>query len=176
MRVYKGGRMNNFVEKVQELCEAHEKVCMFVDMDGTIVEYTVFESEAEFLKNIEIFETARPLMTVIDKLKQLTAIPNLTLYILTLAKNKAIVEKKKVWLNKYAPFFDKDKIIILDKESGGYTHFNKIFVKTSKISQVMEDTGCDFAMFLDDNQRLLREAKRQLLDKIQTFHISTTID
>jgi hypothetical protein len=40
----------------------------------------------------------------------------------------------------------------------------------------MEDTGCDFAMFLDDNQRLLREAKRQLLDKIQTFHISTTID
>ena len=56
MRVYKGGRMNNFVEKVQELCEAHEKVCMFVDMDGTIVEYTVFESEAEFLKNIEIFE------------------------------------------------------------------------------------------------------------------------
>ncbi len=168
--------MNNFVEKVKELCKAHEKVCMFVDMDGTIVEYTVFESEAEFLNNVKIFETARPLMTVIDKLKELTAIPNLTIYILTLAKNTAIVEKKKIWLSKYAPFFDQDKIIILDKETGGYTHFNKIFVKTAQISKVMEDTDCDFAIFLDDNQRLLRESKRQLLDKIYTFHISSTID
>jgi hypothetical protein len=98
------------------------------------------------------------------------------MYILTLAKNTAIVGRKKVWLRKNAPFFDQDKIIILDKETGGYTHQNKIFVKTAQISKVMKETGCDFAIFLDDNQRLLREAKRQLSDKIETLHISSTID
>lgn len=168
--------MNNFVQTIKELCKKHEKVCMFVDMDGTIVEYTVFESEEDFLKNAEIFEYARPLTSVIEKLEELEKIPNLTLYILTLAKNTAIVGRKKVWLRKNAPFFDQDKIIILDKETGGYTHQNKIFVKTAQISRVMKETGCDFAIFLDDNQRLLREAKRQLSDKIETLHISSTID
>lgn len=168
--------MNNFVQNIKKLCKEHEKICMFVDMDGTIVEYTVFESEEDFLKNADIFEYARPLTSVIDKLEELKNIPNLNMYILTLAKNTAIVERKKVWLSKYAPFFDKDKIIILDKETGGYTHANKIFVKTKQISQKMKATGCDFAIFLDDNQRLLREAKRQLSDKIAALHISSTID
>ena len=168
--------MNSFVDEIKDLCKEHEKVCMFVDMDGTIVEYRVFESEADLLRNAAIFDSARPLSSVIDKLEQLKDIPNLTLYILTLAKNTAIVASKKRWLSKFAPFFDKDKIIILDKETGGYTHLNKIYVKTAQIRKVMEKTGSDYAIFLDDNQRLLRQAKMELGDKIMVYHISSTID
>lgn len=168
--------MDNFVNHIKDICSKHNKVCMFVDMDGTIVEYTVFESEKVFLENTDIFRTARPLSSVIYKLKEIRDIPNITLYILTLAKNTKIVGEKKIWLEKYAPIFDSDKIIILDKETGGYTHHNKIFVKTRQITRVMEDGGFDFAIFFDDNQRLLREAKEELTDKIETLHISSAID
>jgi 5'(3')-deoxyribonucleotidase len=167
--------MDYFVSKVAEIAKAHKKVAMFVDMDGTIVEYTVFKSKEDLLEHDDIFLTANPLTSVINKIKQINEIENVDLYILTLAKSTSIVGKKKVWLEKNAPFINKDNIIILDKETGGYTHENKIYVKTQKIEDVMNEKGYDYSIFLDDNQRLLRVAKMKMHEKCYPFHISSAI-
>lgn len=34
--------MNIFYNRIKKICEENEKVAMFIDMDGTIVEYTVY--------------------------------------------------------------------------------------------------------------------------------------
>ena len=34
--------MSIFYKKIEKICKENEKVAMFIDMDGTIVEYTVF--------------------------------------------------------------------------------------------------------------------------------------
>ncbi len=34
--------MSIFYNKIEKICKENKKVAMFIDMDGTIVEYTVF--------------------------------------------------------------------------------------------------------------------------------------
>lgn len=38
--------MEIFYNKIKQICDTNEKVAMFIDMDGTIVEYTVFPEGA----------------------------------------------------------------------------------------------------------------------------------
>lgn len=35
--------MNNFYNRIEKICKYKKNVAMFIDMDGTIVEYTVFK-------------------------------------------------------------------------------------------------------------------------------------
>ena len=36
------GEIMEFYNRIKEICKKHKKVALFVDMDGTIVEYRVF--------------------------------------------------------------------------------------------------------------------------------------
>ena len=36
-------KMNNFYNRIEKICKYKKNVAMFIDMDGTIVEYTVFK-------------------------------------------------------------------------------------------------------------------------------------
>lgn len=37
--------MDKFIRKIEEICNKNKKVAMFIDMDGTIVEYVIYGSE-----------------------------------------------------------------------------------------------------------------------------------
>ena len=42
--------MNKFLEKINKICRENKKVAMFIDMDGTIVEYLIY-LEGEIFTN-----------------------------------------------------------------------------------------------------------------------------
>ena len=42
--------MDKFYENIEKICEDNEKVAMFIDMDGTIVEYLIY-LEGEIFTN-----------------------------------------------------------------------------------------------------------------------------
>lgn len=122
--------------------------------------------EEEYLKN-------EPLKNVIDVLEEISKINNIEMYILSLSKTKKITEKKKIWLKKYVPFIKEENWIILTKEIGEYSNENRNEIKGKNIELRQKDY--DKSIMLDDEQVVLREAKKILNDKIEVFHISSAL-
>ena len=93
------------------------------------------------------------------------------MYILSLSKTNKITEEKKNWLKKYVPFIKEDNWIILTKEIGDYSSQNRDIIKGENIKKREES----YTILLDDEQKVLREAKRLLKEKCTIYHVSSTI-
>ena len=165
--------MIDFIKKVKKICEENKKVAMFIDMDGTIAEYTVFKEGTITNETKGIFLNSKPIKIIIDELRKINDIENIDLYILTLAKSTIIVEEKKEWLRKYVDFIKESNWIIINKQKGEYSKENRNHIKADKIEEKLKEY--DKAILLDDEHTILREAQKQLKDKCQVFHISSVI-
>lgn len=165
--------MSKFVNEIKEICKKNKKVDMYIDMDGTIAEYHLYNPEEISRKMEEEYLKNEPLKNVIDVLEEISKINNIEMYILSLSKTKKITEKKKVWLKKYVPFIKEENWIILTKEIGEYSNENRNEIKGKSIE--MRQRNCDISIMLDDEQVVLREAKKILNDKIEVFHISSAL-
>lgn len=100
----------NLIENMSK----EEKTIIYVDMDGVIASY-------DFGKPLD-FVNKRPLITNINTLEKVSHLKNVEFYILSVCRKKKEIKDKNDWLDKYANFFDKDKRVIIDKESNiGFT-------------------------------------------------------
>ena len=165
--------MSKFVNEIKENCKKNKKVDMYIDMDGTIAEYHLYNPEEISRKMEEEYLKNEPLKNVIDVLEEISKINNIEMYILSLSKTKKITEKKKIWLKKYVPFIKEENWIILTKEIGEYSNENRNEIKGKNIELRQKDY--DKSIMLDDEQVVLREAKKILNDKIEVFHISSAL-
>ena len=165
--------MSKFVNEIKEICEKNKKVDMYIDMDGTIAEYHLYNPEEISRKMEEEYLKNETLKNVIDVLEEISKINNIEMYILSLSKTKKITEKKKIWLKKYVPFIKEENWIILTKEIGEYSNENRNEIKGKNIELRQKDY--DKSIMLDDEQVVLREAKKILNDKIEVFHISSAL-
>ena len=165
--------MSKFVNEIKEICKKYKKVDMYIDMDGTIAEYHLYNPEEISRKMEEEYLKNEPLKNVIDVLEEISKINNIEMYILSLSKTKKITEKKKIWLKKYVPFIKEENWIILTKEIGEYSNENRNEIKGKNIELRQKDY--DKSIMLDDEQVVLREAKKILNDKIEVFHISSAL-
>lgn len=165
--------MSKFVNEIKEICKKNKKVDMYIDMDGTIAEYHLYNPEKISRKMEEEYLKNEPLKNVIDVLEEISKINNIEMYILSLSKTKKITEKKKIWLKKYVPFIKEENWIILTKEIGEYSNENRNEIKGKNIELRQKDY--DKSIMLDDEQVVLREAKKILNDKIEVFHISSAL-
>lgn len=165
--------MSKFVNEIKEICKKNKKVDMYIDMDGTIAEYHLYNPEEISRKMEEEYLKNEPLKNVIDVLEEISKINNIEMYILSLSKTKKITEKKKIWLKKYVPFIKEENWIILTKEIGEYSNENRNEIKGKNIELRQKDY--DKSIMLDDEQIVLREAKKILNDKVEVFHISSAL-
>ena len=165
--------MSKFVNEIKEICKKNKKADMYIDMDGTIAEYHLYNPEEISRKMEEEYLKNEPLKNVIDVLEEISKINNIEMYILSLSKTKKITEKKKIWLKKYVPFIKEENWIILTKEIGEYSNENRNEIKGKNIELRQKDY--DKSIMLDDEQVVLREAKKILNDKIEVFHISSAL-
>lgn len=165
--------MNKFIKKVEEICNKNKKVAMFIDMDGTIVEYVIYGSEKELINSKNNFLDAEPINIVIDKLRKINKIENIDLYILTLAKTTRIEQEKKEWLKNNVEFIDEKRWIIINKEKNEYNKENRDYIKAKKMEEKL--ANYDFLIFLDDDHKILKKAKSELEGRINVFHISSAL-
>ena len=165
--------MSKFYDNIKEICLNNKKVAMFIDMDGTIVEYKVY-SEGEITTNTKNkFLYAEPIMYIINELKQINNINNIDLYILTLSKSTTIVNEKKEWLKKYVNFINDKNWIIINKEQGEYNSENRDIIKAKKIKENINKYNQ--VILLDDDHKILKNTKKLLKDKCTVYHISSAI-
>lgn len=165
--------MKKFLEKIKQICEKNDKVAMFIDMDGTINEYTVY-SDDKILKQMgDNYCKAEPIVEVIDVLKDISEIPNIDLYILTLSKSNKISYEKDLWLAKYVGFIPKENWIILTKENGDYDSENRDQIKPLKMQEKLKEYN--HVILLDDDHRILRQSNILLKDKVDVFHVTSAL-
>lgn len=165
--------MSKFVNKIQEICNENKKVAMYIDMDGTIIEYHLYKPDEIAEKMGKEYLDNEPLVNVIDVLEEISKIDNIEMHILSLSKTNEITEKKKIWLKKYTPFIKEKNWIILTKETGDYTNENRNEIKGKSIE--MRQRNCDISIMLDDEQAVLRAAKKMLDNKVEVFHVSSAL-
>lgn len=165
--------MSKFVNEIKEICRKNKKVAMYIDMDGTIAEYHLYNPEEISRKMEEEYLKNEPLKNVIDVLEEISKINNIEMYILSLSKTKKITEKKKIWLKKYVPFIKEENWIILTKEIGEYSNENRNEIKGKNIELRQKDY--DKSIMLDDEQAVLRAAKKMLDNKVEVFHVSSAL-
>ena len=165
--------MSIFYDKIEEICKKHKRVAMFVDMDGTIVEYHIYKDGELTTKTKGKFLNGKPLTVVLNNLEEISHIPNIDIYILSLSKSDIIVEEKKQWLRKNVNFIEEKNWIIINKEKGEYTPENREHIKTDKIKEKLLEY--DYVIFLDDEHKLLRNAQKELDGKASVYHVSSAM-
>lgn len=163
----------NFYKKIEKICSEHKKVALFVDMDGTIVEYKIYPDGFITYETKDLFKNAEPIKIMIDKLKEINKIDNIDIYILTLSKSNIIKKEKEEWLQRYVPFIDKENYIIIVRENGEYNSDNRKYIKAKKMKEKLNDY--DYLILLDDEHKILKETQKELGDNGEVFHISSAM-
>ncbi len=85
-----------------------KKIKIYIDMDGVVADYDVGKPGD--------FDKKRPLYTSINKLKEISFMDNVSLFILSITRKNIGIYEKNIWLDKYMPFIDKNNRFILSKE------------------------------------------------------------
>ena len=167
--------MDFFLDEINKKCTENERVAMFIDMDGTIVNYPVYLKGTISNTTSGKFINEKPLKLIIDKLEEISKISNIDLYILTLAKSSIIVEEKKEWLKKNINFITPDRWIILDKQKDEYNSDNRDYVKAWKMKEIQEKYKYSKIILLDDDHEILKTTLNELKENSFVYHISTAI-
>ena len=162
-----------FCERIKEICNNYDRVALFVDMDGTVVEYNIFQDGTVTTESKGLFVDNRPVMPIINKLEEINKIENIDIYILTLSRSKIIEKEKEIWLKKHMPFVKEENYIILIRENGDYNSENRNYVKVNKMKE--KEDKYDYLVLLDDDHNILRTTKREMGNKGDAFHISTAL-
>ena len=165
--------MNKFLEKINKICEENKRVAIFIDMDGTINVYNVYPEEIVKQKMQEEYSETEPAQYIIDILKDISKISNIDLYILSLSKSVKITKEKKDWLKKYVPFINEENWIIITKELNEYSSENRDIVKAQRIKDL--ENKYDYFILLDDDHKILKEAKKIVGKNFSPFHISSVL-
>lgn len=165
--------MKSFFRIINNICNEYKKVAMFVDMDGTINEYTIYVDDKILTQMGENYNKAKPIEEIINTLEKISKINNIDIYILSLSKNQKITEEKKIWLKKYTEFIPEKNWIILTKENGDYDHNNRNQIKSLKMKEKLNQY--DHVIFLDDDHIILKETNRMLKEKVSSFHVTSAL-
>ncbi len=151
----------HFYNIIKELSDKAE-VMLFFDMDGVISSYDAG-------KKLD-FANKRPLTENINKIKKISTLNNVTLYILSICKKNFQIEEKNNWLDKNAPFFDKSNRIIISKEQ--HPNIDSPTLKSDFLKNL--NTSSQIVLVDDDNAVIKKVL--DVTDNVIVFQDSELID
>lgn len=151
----------HFYNIIEELSDKAE-VMLFFDMDGVISSYDAG-------KKLD-FANKRPLTENINKIKKISTLDNVTLYILSICKKNFQIEEKNNWLDKNAPFFDKSNRIIISKEQ--HPNIDSPTLKSDFLKNL--NTNSQIVLVDDDNAVIKKVL--DVTDNVMVFQDSELID
>ena len=135
----------HFYELIQKQTK-NKKTRIYVDMDGVIASYDIGKPYD--------FENKRPLTTNIKTLSKINNLENTELFILSICKKNSQIKEKNNWLDKYAPFFQKDNRIIISKESN--PNLSSKELKLNYLKSLKTDNQI---ILIDDDNEIIKTIK-----------------
>ena len=141
----------------------NNKLKIFVDMDGVIADYNVIK--------LTDYSKKRPLYSNIKKLEEVSKKENVELYILSVSIRTKGIEEKNEWLDRYAPFFDRNKRIIISKEEN--KSISSKILKVNYIKNIVKDNSK--IIIIDDDPYILNEIN-ELCDDVILLKDTVLVD
>lgn len=138
----------HFYNLIKDLSSKKE-IILFVDMDGVIASYDVVVP-LDFLHK-------RPLMTRIKELEDISKLQNVDLRILSICRKDYQIEEKHQWLDKYAPYFEKENRVIISKET--VTNTTSEEIKANYLKDIKTDKQ---VVLIDDDNRVLKSVSENV--------------
>ena len=151
----------HFYQIIENLSK-ERKLLIFVDMDGVIASYDIGKPYD--------FDKKRPLITNINTLKRLNSLENCELYILSICKKDYQIKEKNDWLDLNAPFFKKERRIIISKENSSITESG--ILKANYLNNLNTKNQI---ILVDDDNKVLKIVKEKVKNII-LFQDSELID
>ena len=125
-----------------------KKIKLFVDMDGVIVDY-IFGSAQDYDKK-------RPLYDNIDKLEEVSKMPNVETFIFSATRYSSGFAQKHYWLDTYAPFFKKENRIIISREENNMRDSSTL--KAEYLANYKRDGSV--LILIDDDPKNLKDVRK----------------
>ena len=126
----------------------NKKIKVFVDMDGTIVDYVVGD--------VINFEGRRPLTHSIKNLENINNVmQNVEIYVLSVTRMNSGIKQKIEWIQKHVPFIKKENIIILAREDNDFLTAKEL--KANYLEKYKNDDS--IIIMVDDDKLVLDEIK-----------------
>ena len=157
------------IYNIDNILKNNKKPKIFLDMDGTIVEF-IFDNKEDFAKD-EGYIKKRPIKPIINKIKEVKdCYPYIEIVILSCSKNNNMIKQKNEWLDIYMPFLKKEKRIFINEERVNYSDNNikSKFIKNNILNN-------EIAIFIDDDHRLLSESRKTLGNKVVPMHVTSLL-
>ena len=140
-----------------------KKIKLFVDMDGVIADYIIGQPKD--------YDKKRPLFDSINKLKLISELPNVEMYILSATRKTEGIEQKHWWLDKYAPFFKKENRIIISREANNMTEtsilkaeYMRTYKRDDSIMIVIDDDPKNLTKIHELNEDIILLKDSALID------------
>jgi hypothetical protein len=171
----RGSKKDDLMNFFNHIVNLQGKTAIFIDMDGVIADY---DNDPSFDKYVDGFYLKkRPIMTTIGILEKISAIPNVTLYLLSGHDDEKTILKeaeKNTWIDKHAPFFKKENRIfnsprVFDNES------NRIG-KAKSIEDAIKNIAYDNVFQIDDDVRVIKGTNNYSNGKITMLHVISILD
>ena len=143
---------------------------IYIDMDGVVADYD-FEGYENDGTNKDIYRYKRPVMSSINPLKEVSALKNVNLYILSVSRYESQIDGKLDWLSKHMDFIDKENIFILPRDTN---NFKKANVLKRDFLQDRLDND-DINIHIDDSHDVLKTLE-ELDNGMILLHVTSIID
>ena len=151
----------HFYNIIKELSK-NKEVILFCDMDGVIASFDVGKP-LDFLHK-------RPLTENINKIEEISKLPNVEVRILSICRKDFQIEEKNIWLDINAPFFKKENRMVISKESN--PDYSSPELKANYLSEFKTDKQ---KILIDDDNTVLKYVMKNV-DGVIVFQDSELID
>ncbi len=146
------------------------KVNIYIDMDGVVADFDAISYEKN--KHTDnVYLEKRPIKTTINILKEVSTLPNVTLYILSCTKYERQINGKLLWLEENMNFIDKDKINIISREINNNEKSH--IIKKEFLKSNIDNNATNIV--IDDSHQVIDEIMYGELD-ITPLHITSILD
>ena len=149
----------------------NQKVIVFFDMDGTLVEFRSDPKGMHKLPKQNFYLNNRPLTYMLGLAKEISEIDNVEIHILSNCQLAEQIKEKKIWLSKNAKFIKNSNIHIICYENLTFNKEEKPFLKGNFIKNNFPNTKC---FLIEDDLRNIKSTN-SLFPEPVAFHISSLI-
>lgn len=143
----------NYIEENKD-----KKIVIYFDMDGVFAELDIGNFD---------YDSIRPINSIINLMKKLHD-SGITVEVLSVCRNNEIVKEKLVWLKKYVPFIENDKIHLLSKEDNEGFESNEL--KSNFLNDNMDNDK--IIIEVDDDMTIIKKLLKEN-PKVKVYHISS---
>ena len=92
---------------------------IYIDMDGVVADYD-FEGYINDGTKDDVYLNKRAVISSIKPLEEVSTLPNVNLYILSVSRYEKQINGKLIWLDKNMKFIKKENIFILPRDTNDF--------------------------------------------------------